>query len=122
MFVSFFLRSPLEDGGELGIIAEGDMHNSAKADGRERLTAFKAVEAKLRRLGGLAFAANSKDRIADDKLIDSIPASFPSEPLVCASFLCRTSRVRGPDTLWRVPWTRLLDAHFLLYHCFEGLD
>ena len=77
MPVSFLLRSPLEAGGELGIIAEGDMHNSAQADGRERLTALKAVEARLRRLGGLAFAADSKDRIADGNLIDLIPAPFP---------------------------------------------
>ena len=28
-------------------------------------------------------------------------------------FSIRTSRVRGPDTLWRVPWTRLFD--FLLW-------
>ena len=67
----------MEGGGELGIIAEGDMHNSAQTDGRERLTALKAVEARLRRLGGLAFAADSKDKIADGNLIDLIPAPFP---------------------------------------------
>ena len=61
----------------MSIIAEGDMHNSAQTDGRERLTALKAVEARLRRLGGLAFAADSKDRIADGNLIDLIPASLP---------------------------------------------
>ena len=75
--VSSSLRSPLEGGGELGIIAEGDMHNSAQPDGRERLTAFKTVEARLRRLGGLAFAADSKDGIANGNLIDPIPASLP---------------------------------------------
>ena len=78
--VPFSLRSPLEDCVELGIIAEGDMHNSAQADGRERLTALKAVEARLRRLGGLAFAADSKDRIAFGNLIDSSPALFPFWP------------------------------------------
>ena len=83
-FVSFFLRSPLEGGGELGIIAAGDMPNSAKPDGRERLTAFKAVEARLRRLGGLAFAADSKDGIAVGNLIAAVPAAFP----------CWSSRLR----------------------------
>ena len=61
----------------MGIIAEGDMHNSAQADGRERLTALKAVEARLRRLGGLAFAADVKKMIAQLKLILSVPAPFP---------------------------------------------
>ena len=68
----------------MGIIAAGDMPNSAKPDGRERLTAFKAVEARLRRLGGLAFAADSKDGIAVGNLIDPIPASS----------LCRVSHLR----------------------------
>ena len=29
-------------------------------------------------------------------------------------FFCPTSRFRGPDTLWRVPWNRLL-GNFLFY-------
>ena len=37
-------------------------------------------------------------------------------------FSIRTSGVRGPDTLWRVPWNRLLDAFSLLSYGAEVLQ
>ena len=35
-------------------------------------------------------------------------------------FLSRSSRVRGPDTFWRVPWTPLFASFSLVYKQIDG--
>ena len=100
----------------MGIIAEGDMHNSAQADGRERLTALKAVEARLRRLGGLAFAADVKKMIAQLKLILSVPAPFPFWTSYLRIISSPNVSVHPRRTLCAVVVERLVGIFILAVH------
>ena len=60
---------------------------------------------------------------AADDVIGARAVAIITYRIVAALFISvdPTSGVRGPDTLWRVPWTPLLGFSFLLVHLLQSI-